>query len=258
VDFYINDVKKFTFPTAVSGGQWATIFLHDVGVKVQVTEMAVNRNLGIDGTHTVVLANQGPNGPAGPPGTKGPQGVTGPSGQPGPPATVEMMFAPSPAGPEGDVGSLGPPGPEGLKGPQGPTGIKGPVGPVGVISETNEARWNEVVRELDASIKKAADMDSSERGRLTKRMTDVDRHLQQVETQLSVQENMQREADALEAKMKAEADKAAAEEAAIQKGLLAAETKEAEQEAAAHAEVNEVINVVEVATGQAGDGKATA
>lgn len=244
-----DDAKIHTFPGEVKGAMYAAIYIHDVGAKAQVTEMAVTANLGVGGDQTVVLANQGPNGPAGSVGPPGPPGVPGPAGDPGPPATIEMMFAPAPQGPPGPLGEGGVPGPEGPKGPPGPQGTKGPIGPTGEINPNDAKRWDEVIQSLDAAIKKAADMDKAERQKLNARMNNVNSHLGAVEVQLAAQEKLAREAEAAEKKQQEAAMKAAAEQKAAEKGLTDVEAADEQVEADAADVKNEMITAVEIASG---------
>lgn len=245
-----DDEKLHTFPGTISGPMYAAIYMHDVGARAQVTEMAVTANLGVGGDQTVVLANQGPNGPAGDPGPPGPSGVQGPAGDPGPPATLEMLFAPAPQGPPGPSGEAGPPGPEGPQGPPGPSGSKGPVGPTGQINAVDANRWDEVIKDLDEAIKKAADMDRSERLKLNARMNAVNSHLSQVEIQLSSQEKLAKEAAAAEAAQQAAAAKAAAEQQATQNALKNVEAEDQQVQADAREVRNEMITAVETSAGQ--------
>jgi len=244
-----DDAKIHTFNGEVAGPMYAAIYIHDVGARAQVTEMAVTANLGVGGDQTIVLANQGPNGPNGDVGPPGPPGVPGPAGDPGPPATIEMMFAPAPQGPPGPYGEGGPPGPEGPKGPPGPQGTKGPIGPTGEINPYDANRWDEVILELDAAIKKAADMDKAERQKLNARMNQVNSHLGMVEVQLAEQEKLAKAAEEAEKKQAAAAAKAAAEQKAAEKGLQDVEDADAQVEQDAADVKNEMITVVETASG---------
>merc|ERR1719387_54678 len=183
--------------------------------------MAITANLGGVAT-TVVHANQGPNGP---PGDAGPPGPPGPSGE------------------------AGPPGPEGPRGPPGPQGVKGPIGPTGEISAYDDQRWTEVIEELDEAIKKAADMDRSERQKLSARMDAVSKHLGSVEEQLTVQEKLELEAQEAMKKQQEEVMKAAAEQAASAKALKDVEAAGEQVEADATAVRNEMITAVETSAG---------
>merc|ERR1719261_535228 len=113
---------------------------------------------------------------------------------------MEMMIAlgggpcGGPPGPPGPFGSAGAPGPEGERGPPGPQGPKGPVGPTGEIPAYETSHWNSVIKELDESIKRAADMDRNERQKLNARMNQVNQHLSMVEEQLTEQERLELEA----------------------------------------------------------------
>merc|ERR1719506_586075 len=111
-----------------------------------------------------------------------------------------MMFSPAPQGGQGPEGESGPPGPEGEKGPPGPEGTKGPVGSTGVIAEHDNRLWERVIQSLDESIKRAADMDKSERVKLNARMQNVEKHLSGVEVALTEQERLEKEAIAKQRK----------------------------------------------------------
>lgn len=250
VNLLKNDEKIHTFAGQVKGPMYAAIYLHDVGAKAQITEMAITANLGVGGDQTIVLANQGPNGPAGETGPPGPPGVPGRAGDPGPPATIESLFAPAPVGPPGPVGDWGPPGSEGPKGPPGPQGIKGPTGPTGRIDAHDDTRWTEVVEELDHAIKKAADMDREERQKLNARMVHMNTHLAMVEEQLLIQEKMQKDHEEQQRKAQEAAIRAEAEEKATQKHLSDVEATDAQVEADATAVRNEMITAVETSAGQ--------
>lgn len=244
MNLYKNDEKIHTFAGAVTGPMFASLFIHDVGAKAQITEMAVSADLGA-GAQTVVLANQGPNGPAGEPGPPGPAGVRGRHGDPGPPATMEMMLSPAPTGPPGPVGKDGVPGNEGPPGPPGPQGEAGNVGLTGQIAPNDKARWIQVIEELDAGIKAAADMDREERQKLNARMNEVNRHLSVVEVEVARQEAVEKaaaEAQAAEAKAAADAARAAEET----KGQMTA-TNAAQEQAQndATAAKNEVLTNLE-------------
>jgi len=245
-----NDEKIHTFPGAIKGAMYASIYLHDVGAKAQITEMAVTANLGIGGDQTIVLANQGQNGPSGDAGPPGPSGVAGPAGEPGPPATIEMLLAAAPNGPNGPSGESGPPGPEGPKGPPGPQGIKGPVGSTGEISLADSNRWDEVIKNLDAAIKKAADMDRQERQKLNARMNAVNAHLGLVEVQLGEQEALAKKAADAEAAQQEAAAKAASEQKKDLQILSDVEAEGKQVEADATAVRNEMITAVETSAGQ--------
>jgi hypothetical protein len=247
-----NEDKKFTYPTSgangvsVSGPMYAAIYMKNVGAKLQVVEMAINANIGGE-DQTIVLANQGPNGPAGDQGPPGPDGVSGPAGDPGPPATLEMMFQPAPQGPPGPSGEGGPPGPEGPHGPPGPQGVKGPLGPTGAIPQNDADRWDEVVQELDEAIKKAADMDRAERQKLNARMNNVNSHLAMVETQLTAQEGLEEKAIEEERKQQEAAMLAAAQEKADEQKLKEVEEEQKTVETAATDARNEMMTAVETA-----------
>jgi len=245
-----NDEKIHTFPGTISGAMYAALYIHDVGAKAQITEMAVTANLGLGGNQTIVLANQGQTGPNGDAGPPGPSGVAGPAGEPGPPATIEMLLAAAPNGPSGPSGESGPPGPEGPKGPPGPQGIKGPVGSTGEISQAASNRWDEVIKNLDTAIKKAADMDRQERQKLNARMNAVNKHLGLVELQLGEQEALAKKAADAEAAQQAAAAKAMSEQTAAGKALDNVEAEGKQVEADATAVRNEMITAVETSAGQ--------
>lgn len=249
VALYKDDAKIHTFPGAVSGPMYAGIFIHDVGAKAKITEMAITANLGVGGDQTIVLASQGKNGPAGEAGPPGPVGVMGPAGDPGPPATIEMMFSAAPNGPPGPAGEGGPPGPEGGKGPPGAQGVKGVVGLTGEIAPFDARNWETVIKELDGAIKRAADMDKSERQKLNARMNQVSTHLGMVEVTLAEQERLEKEALAAQRKQQEAAIKAAAEEAATKKALADVEAADEAVEADATEVRNEMINAVETSAG---------
>lgn len=249
LELWKNDAKLHTWAKAISGPMYAAVYIHDVGAKAQITEMAITANLGVGGDQTIVLANQGPNGPSGEVGPPGPAGVVGQAGDPGPPATIEMMFEPAPQGGQGPEGEYGPPGPEGEKGPPGPEGTKGPVGSTGVIAEHDNRLWERVIQSLDESIKGAADMDKSERVKLNARMQNVEKHLSGVEVALTEQERLEKEAIAKQRKEQEAAMKVAAEEAATKKALTSVEDADEAVENDAQEVRNEMINEVETAAG---------
>jgi hypothetical protein len=253
---YKDDVKVHTFAKAVTGAQFASLYFYDVGAKAQITEMAITANLGVGGDQTIVLANAGPNGPPGEAGPSGPPGVQGPAGEPGPPATIEMMIANGdgpcggPPGPLGPQGAAGEPGPEGSRGPPGPQGPKGPVGPTGEIAEYEKNHWTGVVKELDEAIKRAADMDRSERQKLNARMNQVNSHLGMVEVQLTEQETLEREAIKKEQEEAAAAAAAKAEQDKAKSDMETVQQEQTQVEADANAVKNEVITVIDTtATG---------
>jgi len=224
------------------------IFMRDLHAKCQITKMYVSYDFG-QGNTTIALANYGPIGKIGEPGLPGPPGVEGQAGPPGPPATYEMMFEAAPQGPLGPEGEHGPPGPEGPVGPPGPSGPRGPVGPTGAIPEHQSLMWEATIKELDDAIKKAADMDRSERMKLDARMRNVDRHLDEVSLNLQQQEEIARKAaEAEEAERKAalEAAEKAAEEA---KALANAKATDAILESDAQSTKNKAIEEIEDATG---------
>lgn len=243
-----NDVKVHTFAGSVSGPMFAALYIHDVGAQAQITEMSVSADLG-GGAETVVLANQGPNGPPGEAGPPGPPGVVGRHGDPGPPATLEMLYQPAPIGPPGPFGEQGKRGEEGPPGPPGPQGPHGPVGPTGIMSNLYKTRWMQVIEELDAGIKKAADMDRNERQKLNARMNEVNKHLGLIEVQITHQEKLAKAAaaaEAAEAKAAAAAAKAA-EATKTQLDKVNAAGEQAEKDAT---EVkNEMITAIEAADG---------
>lgn len=244
-----NDAKVHTFAGSVTGPMYAAVYMHDVGAKAQITEMAVTANLGNGGDETIVLANMGPNGPVGEPGPPGPPGVVGRNGDPGPPATLDMLTQDAPMGPPGPRGVAGPPGDEGVRGPPGPQGKKGPVGATGEMSEFERARWEEVVKELDDGIKKAADMDRNERQKLNARMNAVNAHLSEVEVMVAKQEAIEKAAAAAAAKQ-AEAAKKAEEAAKKTKtDLTKVEESAKEVEKEATEVKNEMITAVEANAG---------
>jgi len=250
LSLFKNDVKVQDFPGTVEGPMYAALWIHTVGAKCQITEMAISANLGPGGPQTITLANAGPNGAPGDPGPPGPPGVQGPAGDPGPPASIEMLFQPAPQGPPGPYGIAGPPGPEGPQGPPGVAGAKGPIGKTGEISPVDSNRMAAVLKELDESIKKAANMDRAERQKLNARMNNVNVHLGSVEVQLTIQEKM--EADAM-AKAKAAADKAAkaaADQKATEEKLKAQEELDAQVEKSETEVKNEMITAVESAAGE--------
>jgi len=210
ISLYKNDEKLHTFPGNVAGPMYCSVFLHDVGAKAQITEMAVTANIGGE-NRVVVLANQGPNGPVGEPGPPGPPGVPGQWGEPGPPATMEMLFNPAPVGPPGTRGRPGPPGAEGPRGPPGPAGGDGPIGSTGEFSEQERMNWDKIIRDLDDGIKRAADMDRSERQKLNARMNAVNHHLGVVEVEVARQEEIEKAAAEAARKQQEAAAKAAAD-----------------------------------------------
>jgi hypothetical protein len=101
-------------------------------------------NAEVNGSHVLVLQDQGtkcpkgttaiswsqsggagatgPAGPAGPTGARGATGAVGPSGPPGVAGTTGAI---------GPIGPTGSPGPAGPVGPAGPTGLTGATGPAG-------------------------------------------------------------------------------------------------------------------------------
>jgi len=251
VTFWINDVQEYEFPGAVAGPLFASLFIHDVGAQCMITEMAVSADFGNgDGAQTVVLANQGPNGPVGDAGPMGPPGVQGRHGDPGPAVSLEMLFQPAPAGPPGHVGEPGHPGSEGEPGIYGPQGAPGPVGQKGFISTAKEESWIKVIQELDEGIKKAADMDRVERTKLNARMNSVNKHLAGVEEEIVRQEAIEAAAE------KAQADMNSASQAAHQAADTVATNLVATNEAAENVEIqaaetkNDVLNIIEGAVEQ--------
>lgn len=242
--------KIHTFTSVVSGPMFAAIYLHDVGARAEVTEMAVAANIGGD-DQTIVLANQGLNGPPGMPGKPGPDGVQGQAGEPGAPASIEMLLSgAAPQGPPGPAGESGPAGREGAHGPAGPQGPKGPVGETGEMPRAESQQWGAVIQTLDSAIKKAADMDRSERQKLNARMNSVNQHLGMVDVQLTKQELLAREAAAAEQKELAAVSKAAAEQKAVDENLQKVQKTSAQEEADATIVKNEMITAVETAAGQ--------
>merc|ERR1719183_3086006 len=115
-----------------------------------------------------------------------------------------MMMEAAPQGSRGPPGETGIAGPEGPQGPPGPPGPKGIIGQTGVIPEHQMLMWEASIKELDDAIKKAADIDRSERMKLAARMKNVDRHLDEVTLNLEQQEEIARKAaEAEEAERKA-------------------------------------------------------
>lgn len=225
VHLYKGDNKLHTFSNFAVGtsGCYAAIFIKDVGAKLQVTEMAISQNTGGTDT-TIVLANEGPRGPPGAEGPVGPPGAAGPAGVPGPKweEPANGIYLAAPPGPDGPAGPPGPPGAEGPEGPEGPQGPTGKIGGTGEISDHEKSAWNDVLQELDQSIKRAADMDKTERKELSGRMTQVETHLDTVESKLALAEQAQKAAEE-------KAEKEAAEAAA------AARATQEEQDAASSA-----------------------
>jgi hypothetical protein len=237
-----------TFSKTMEAPATVLIFMRDLHAKCQITKMYVSHDFG-QGAQTIVLANAGPNGAAGEAGPPGPPGVQGPAGPPGPPATYEMMMEAAPQGARGPAGETGVAGPEGPQGPPGPPGPKGIVGQTGVIPEHQNLMWEASIKELDDAIKKAADMDRSERLKLDARMKNVDRHLDEVAMNLQQQEELARKAaEAEEAERKATLE--AAEKAAAEaKALADAKATDAVLESDAKETKNAAIEDIEEATG---------
>lgn len=244
-----NDAKLHTFAGSVTGPMYAAVYIHDVGAKAQITEMAVTANLGGSGDQTVVLANQGPNGPIGETGPPGPPGVQGAHGEPGPPATLEMLIDPAPEGPAGPRGIGGPPGPDGERGPPGPAGGKGGVGATGEFSLAERTRWEEIVQELDDGIKRAAEMDRNERVKLNARMNAVNAHLSTVEVEVARQEAIEKAAEDAEKAQAAAAATAASEAKTTATSLSSVQASGKATVADATAVKNMMIAAIETTAG---------
>jgi len=244
VNLYKNDEKLHTYKRAVTGPMFASLFIHDKGAKAQITEMAVSGTKGA-GDNTLVFDSEGPRGPEGDAGPPGPPGVRGPHGRPGPPASMDMMLQPAPLGPPGPAGKPGRIGREGETGPPGKPGPAGPDGSSGTIPYDDEKKWNEVIAELDKSIKSAADLDRTARKKLNARMNEVTRHLSAVETEVTRQEAVEKAAaDAQAAEAKAAADAIKTEKATKQQLVQTNAAQEAAQTEATVAK-NQVLNNLE-------------
>lgn len=249
-----NNQNIHTFAGSVQGGLYAALYMHDVGVRAQITEMAITANLGVSGNFSgderIILAGQGPPGPAGQPGPQGPRGVQGAAGPPGPPASLEKMLFAAPRGPPGPAGAPGRSGPDGPRGPQGPRGKRGPTGPSGELDPEDRKRWKSVVKELDVAIKRAADMDKAQTVKLNARMNQVATHLSNVEEQLTIQERLEVQAVELQRKQQALVTKAAAEQEATQRMLDRIQEQDDQVEADARAVKNQMITAVETSAGE--------
>jgi len=250
---YKNDAKVHTFPDDIAKTMWASVFMHDVGAKAKVTEMAVAADLGVGGSSsTVVLANTGPNGPPGDMGPPGPQGVVGPAGDPGPPATVEMLSAPAPPGPPGAPGPQGRSGENGRKGRTGPQGKPGPAGPTTDVNPNDIKLWEKTVHELDEAIKKANEVDRKQQQRLNKRINQVNAHLQKVDTQLLIQENLEEKAFVEAERQQQAVAKATVEAKKEERSYFDIGRLQASVETAATKVRNQMIAAVESAAGDKG------
>jgi hypothetical protein len=94
-------------------------------------------NAAVNGSHIIVLQNQGTTCPSGTTpiqwNEQGPSGAPGPTGPSGPPGSAGAAGSPGPTGPSGPAGA---PGPSGPSGPAGSPGANGSPGAGAVVADS--------------------------------------------------------------------------------------------------------------------------